>query len=98
MTFFQRLCGFVYTVASLLTVALVASMFTSPVVLVSGGNLVPFSNYGQLQWLIRIWFASHIINRANEAITYLPSGYFTGQREARAVLWMAICESLSLSS
>lgn len=92
MSFFQRLCGFVYTIASLLTVVLVASMFTSPVVLISGGNLVPFSDYGQLKWLIRVWFASHAINRLNEFVTYLPSGYLTGQREARAVLWMAICK------
>jgi hypothetical protein len=92
MTFFQRLCGFIYTIASLLTVALVISMFTSPVVLISGGNLVPFSDYKELQWLIRAWFASHFVNRLNEAITYLPSGYLTGQRESRAVLWMAICE------
>ncbi|KXJ86517.1 glycosyl transferase [Microdochium bolleyi] len=96
MTFYQRLCGFVYTIASLLTVALVASMFTSPIVLVSGGNLVPFSSYAQLKWLIRIWFASHVANRLNEVITYLPSGYFTGQREARAVLWMAIFQSISI--
>jgi hypothetical protein len=98
MTFFQRVCGFVYTVASLLTVVLVASMMTSPVVLISGGNLVPFKNYSQLKWLIRAWFAAHAINRINEFVTYLPSGYRTGQREARAVLWMAICKCLALYS
>ncbi|KAL2201692.1 glycosyl transferase [Sarocladium strictum] len=96
MTFFQRVCGFVYTVASLLTVVLVASMMTSPVVLISGGNLVPFKNYSQLKWLIRAWFAAHAINRINEFVTYLPSGYRTGQREARAVLWMAIFQSISI--
>lgn len=69
-------------------------MLSSPVVLISGGNLVPFSNYAQLRLLIRIFFLSHILNRINEVIAYLPSGYFAGQRDARAVMWMAICEFL----
>ena len=67
-------------------------MFTSPIVLVAHGNLVPFSSYDQLRWLIWAMFGSMILNRLNEYIAYLPTGWRTGQREARAVMWMAICE------
>jgi len=92
MTFPQRLCGFVYTISSLFTVFLVASMFTAPIVLVSHGNLVPFTNMNQLKWLIRSNFLTTILNRINEFIWYLPSGYVTGQRDARAMMWMAPCK------
>ena len=94
MTFFQRLCGFVYTLSSFFTLALVLSMVAAPVVLITGGNLVPYNDTRQLQMLIRVWFASHIINRLNECINYLPSSYLTGQRDARAMLWMAVCKSI----
>ncbi|KAK4940215.1 hypothetical protein LTR10_019644 [Elasticomyces elasticus] len=96
MTFPQRLCGFVYTVSSLFTIFLVCSMFTAPIVLVSGGNLVPYTTINQLKWLIRSNFLSAILNRANEAISYLPSGYRTGQRDARAMMWMAPFHSISV--
>ncbi len=93
MTFPQRLCGFVYTVSSLFTVFLVASMFTAPIVLVSHGNLVPFTTINQLKWLVRSNFLTTVLNRINEFISYLPSGYATGQRDARAMMWMAPCKS-----
>jgi cellulose synthase/poly-beta-1,6-N-acetylglucosamine synthase-like glycosyltransferase len=92
MTFPQRLCGFVYTVSSLFTVFLVLSMLTSPVVLLARGNLVPFSNYHQLKWLIRALFGSMVLNRLNEAVSYLPCGYLTGRRDERAAMWMAVCK------
>jgi hypothetical protein len=92
MTFFQRLCGFVYTVSSLFTVFLVLSMLTTPVVLLARGNLVPYANYSQLRWLIRAVFASMIMNRLNEIISYLPCGYETGRRDDRSAMWMAICK------
>jgi cellulose synthase/poly-beta-1,6-N-acetylglucosamine synthase-like glycosyltransferase len=93
MTFAQRLCGFVYTISSLFTVPLILSMFTSPVVLIARGNLVPYTTNSELKWLIRSWFGSMVLNRLNEFVAYLPAGYLTGQREARAVMWMAICKS-----
>lgn len=92
MTFPQRLCGFVYTISSLFTVFLVASMFTAPIVLVSGGNLVPYNTINQLRWLVRSCFLTTVLNRLNEFISYLPSGYRTGQRDARAMMWMAPCK------
>lgn len=97
MTFPQRLCGFVYTISSLFTVFLVLSMFTAPIVLVAGGNLVPFTTIDQLKWLVRANFLTIVLNRINELISYLPSGYRTGQRDARAMMWMAPCESLQNS-
>ncbi|KEF56992.1 uncharacterized protein A1O9_07182 [Exophiala aquamarina CBS 119918] len=96
MTFSQRLCGFVYTVSSLFTVFLVLSMFTAPIVLISGGNLVPYTSMNQLKWLIRSNFLTIILNRINEFISYLPSGYRTGQRGARAMMWMAPFHALSV--
>lgn len=96
MTFPQRLCGFVYTVSSLFTVFLVMSMFTAPIVLVSGGDLVPFTSMDQLKWLVRTLFINTVLNRINEFISYLPSGYRTGQRDARAMMWMAPCKCSSL--
>ncbi|KAJ9493779.1 hypothetical protein LTR99_007507 [Exophiala xenobiotica] len=96
MTFPQRLCGFVYTVSSLFTVFLVLSMFTAPIVLVSHGNLVPFTTMNQLKWLIRSNFLTTVLNRINEFISYLPSGYATGQRDARAMMWMAPFHSMSV--
>ncbi|RVX65886.1 hypothetical protein B0A52_10250 [Exophiala mesophila] len=96
MTFPQRLCGFVYTISSLFTVFLVMSMFTAPIVLVAGGNLVPYTSMNQLKWLIRANFLTTILNRVNEFISYLPSGYRTGQRDARAMMWMAPFHALSV--
>ncbi|EHY57255.1 hypothetical protein ABEF95_007830 [Exophiala dermatitidis] len=96
MTFPQRLCGFVYTVSSLFTIFLVLSMFTAPIVLVSGGNLVPYRSINQLKWLIRANFLSSMLNRVNEFISYLPSGYRTGQRDARAMMWMAPFHAISV--
>lgn len=92
MTFPQRLCGFVYTISSLFTVFLVLSMFTAPIVLVAGGNMVPYNTTDQLKWLIRANFLTTILNRINEFVSYLPSGYRTGQRDARAMMWMAPCK------
>ncbi|KAJ9631285.1 hypothetical protein H2204_008227 [Knufia peltigerae] len=96
MTFPQRLCGFVYTVSSLFTVFLVMSIFTTPIVLVSHGNLVPYKTINQLKWLVRANFLTTVLNRINEFISYLPSGYVTGQRDARAMMWMAPFHSMSV--
>ncbi|KAK5280700.1 hypothetical protein LTR14_012228, partial [Exophiala xenobiotica] len=50
----------------------------------------------QLKWLIRSNFLTTILNRINEFIWYLPSGYVTGQRDARAMMWMAPFHSMSI--
>ncbi|KAH0837680.1 hypothetical protein AYO21_09247 [Fonsecaea monophora] len=96
MTIAQRLCGFVYTISSLFTVFLVASMFTAPLVLASGGKLVPYADNNQLRWLIRSAFLSMLLNRVNEMISFLPSGYRTGQRDTRALLWMSPFHAISV--
>lgn len=37
-----------------------------------------------------------MLNRISEFISYLPSGYVTGQRDARAMMWMAPFHSMSV--
>ncbi len=97
MTIFQRLSGFVYTVSSLFTIFLTASLFTMPIVLVSGGTMVAYADYGQLRWLIRLCFIALCMNRLNEFILYLPAGYRLGLRESRAMMWMAPCKCFLIS-
>jgi hypothetical protein len=92
MTFMQRASGFVYTISSLFIIFLVLSMFTLPIVLYSGGTLVPYVKNSQLIWLIRFCFINMVLNRINEFIVYLPAGYGVGQRDARGMMWMAPCE------
>lgn len=96
MTFLQRLCGFIYTFGSFFTIFLVFSMFTAPIVLISGGTMVPYSTTNQLRWLIRSCFISMVLNRLNEWVSYLPSGYHIGQRELRAMMWMAPFNALAV--
>jgi hypothetical protein len=92
MTFPQRLCGFVYTTSTFFTVFLVLSMLTCPIVLLAGGNLVPFANYAQLRWLIRALWGSMVLTRLNEVVAYIPCGYYTGRRDDRAMMWMSVCK------
>ncbi|OIW31243.1 hypothetical protein CONLIGDRAFT_631162 [Coniochaeta ligniaria NRRL 30616] len=96
MTFPQRLCGFVYTTSTFFTVFLVISMLTCPIVLLAGGNLVPFANYAQLRWLIRALWGSMMFTRLNEIVAYLPCGYHTGRRDDRAMMWMAIFHAVAI--
>jgi len=93
MSIMQRASGFVYTVSSLFTIFLVFSLFTCPIVLYSGGNMVPFATVNQLRWLARFCFITMALNRINEFVVYLPSGYFVGQRDARGMMWMAPCKN-----
>ena len=51
--------------------------------------MVPYADMAQLRWLIRSCFLSMTLNRLNEFVSYLPSGYHIGQRELRAMMWMA---------
>jgi hypothetical protein len=93
MSLFQRLSGFVYTISSLFTVFLTASLLTVPIVLVSGGTLIAYANNDQLRLLVRLCFIALIANRVNEYIMNLPAGYRLGQRDASAMVWMAPCRS-----
>lgn len=92
MSIMQKASGFVYTVSSLCTIFLVLSLFTVLIVLYEGGTMVPYASTDQLVLLIRLNFTTMICNRINEWVTYLPSGYFVGQRDARGMLWMAPCK------
>lgn len=92
MTIYQKISGFVYTISSLFTIFLTASLFTMPIVLVSGGTLVAFANDDQLRWLIRLCFFALAASRLNEYIMYIPAGYRLGQREVGAMMWMAPCK------
>ena len=96
MTFLQRLCGFIYTISSVFTVFYVMSILTIPIVLVSGGNLVPYTTINQLRWLIRSCWLALILNRISELFSFLPAGYRSGQRENRAMIWMAPFHAFSI--
>lgn len=60
--------------------------------------MVPYVSVNQLRWLTRFTFFNMIINRVNEWVVYLPSGYFVGQRDARGMMWMAPCKSALFQS
>lgn len=91
MSLFQRLSGFVYTISSLFTVFLTASLLTMPIVLISGGTLIAYATFDQLRLLVRLCFAALLANRLNEWVMTLPAGYRLGQRDAGAMMWMAPC-------
>jgi hypothetical protein len=96
MKFFPRLSGFLYAVLSLFNIPLSISLFALPIVLISGKPLIAYSNYEQLRWLIRACFAALFINRLCEFALYLPAGYATGQRGARAQVWMSPYISITI--
>ena len=79
----------IYATLSLYNIVLTLSLFALPVVLLSGNALVAYANTDQLRWLIRACFIALVINRFCELAMFLPSGYATGQRGARAQIWMA---------
>lgn len=93
MSLFQRLSGVVYTISSLFTVFLTASLLTMPIVLISGGTLVAYATFDELRWLVRLCFFALMANRLNEWAMYLPAGYRLGQRDSGAMMWMAPCKS-----
>jgi hypothetical protein len=96
MSLFQRLSGFVYTVSSLFTIFLTASLLTMPIVLISGGTMIAYANSDQLRMLARLCFIALIANRLNEWVMTLPAGYRLGQRDAGAMMWMAPCKYIPL--
>ncbi|TQS31669.1 hypothetical protein Golomagni_08040, partial [Golovinomyces magnicellulatus] len=90
MSFAQRFSGFLYASLSMYTILLTISMFAIPVILIMGKPLVAYNpDTDQLVWLIRVCFASVILNRLNEFALFLPAGYHTGQRGSRYQLWMS---------
>ncbi|KAF2134355.1 glycosyltransferase family 2 protein [Dothidotthia symphoricarpi CBS 119687] len=96
MSIFQRLSGFVYTISSLFTIFLTASLLTMPIVLVSGGTLIAYANNEQLRLLLRLCFVALVANRLNEWVMTLPAGYRLGQRDAGAMMWMAPYHAITI--
>lgn len=96
MSLFQRLSGFVYTISSLFTVFLTASLLTMPIVLISGGTLIAYATDDQLRLLARLCFIALIANRLNEWVMTLPAGYRLGQRDAGAMMWMAPYHAITI--
>lgn len=96
MSVFQRLSGFVYTVSALFTIFFTASLLTMPIVLISGGTLIPYANYDQLRLLARLCFFALAANRLNEWSMTLPAGYRLGQRDTGAMFWMAPYHSIAI--
>jgi hypothetical protein len=89
MSLFVRLSAAVFAIDAFFKIFLVIALLTIPVVLISGGQLVAYAEYSQLRWQIRLAFASLILTRINEWISYLPSGYRLAQRDTGAQMWMA---------
>lgn len=96
MTFFQRMCSFIYACLALFNIFLFLSMFAMPIVLIMNKPLVAYANDEQLRWLIRACFATMISNRLCEVFLFLPAGYSTGQRGSRMQLWMSPYIALTL--
>ena len=96
MSLFQRLSGFVYTVSSLFTIFLTASLLTMPIVLMTGGTLIAYANDNQLRLLARLCFVALAANRMNEWVMTLPAGYRLGQRDAGAMMWMAPYHAITI--
>ncbi|KAL9126812.1 MAG: hypothetical protein Q9217_004186, partial [Psora testacea] len=67
-----------------------------PAVLISGGRMVAYAEVWQLRWLIRSCWLAFIVNRVSELSMFLPSGYLTGQRGSRAILWMAPYHTITM--
>jgi hypothetical protein len=96
MSVFARLSAVVFVIDVLFKIFLPIALLTIPVVLISGGQLVAFTSYTQLRWKIRLCFASLILNRLNEWVSFLPSGYRLAQRDTVAQMWMAPFHALSV--
>ncbi|KAH6662095.1 nucleotide-diphospho-sugar transferase [Halenospora varia] len=96
MSFFARLSAFVFAIDAFFKIFLLIALLTIPIVLISGGQLVAYSDNNQLRWQIRLCFASLILTRLNEWITYLPSGYRLAQRDTGAQMWMAPFHAMTI--
>ena len=98
MTFFQRLSGFVYSLSALASIPFAISLLLLPAALASGRPMIPYQTTEQLKLLIRLVFANYICGWLCERIAVLPSSYRCGQRELRAMIWMAPCKSPEIYS
>lgn len=96
MTVLQRLSGIVFAIDAYFKVFLVVAIVTIPIVLVSGGTLVAYSNYNQLRWQIRLCFITVILTRITEYATYSASGFRLLQRDSAAMLWMAPYHAITI--
>ena len=96
LTFFQRVSGLIYAVTCVFNIFITMSLFAMPVVLIWGARVVAYSGNQELRWLIRLCWLSFAVNRVSEIALFLPSGYRTGQRGARAILWMAPYHSICM--
>ena len=96
MSFFARLSAFVFAIDAFFKIFLLIALLTIPIVLISGGQLVAYSEDSQLRWQIRLCFASLMLTRLNEWITYLPSGYRLAQCDTGAQMWMAPFHAMTI--
>lgn len=96
MSFFARLSAFVFAIDAFFKIFLLLALLTIPIVLISGGQLVAYSNTDQLRWQLRLCFISLVCTRLNEWITYLPSGYRLAQRDTGAQMWMAPYHAITI--
>jgi hypothetical protein len=96
MSVLARLSAAVFAIDVLFKVFLPIALFTIPVVLISGGQLIAFTSYTQLRWKIRLCFASLILSRLNESVSFIPSGYRLAQRDTVAQMWMAPFHALAI--
>ena len=58
--------------------------------------MVAYAETWQLRWLIRSCWLAFMVNRISELSMFLPSGYLTGQRGSRAILWMAPYHTITM--
>jgi len=96
MSFLARLSATAYAIDAFFKVFLLMALFTIPVVLISGGQLVAYTSHTQLLWKIRLCFISLILTRLNEWISFIPSGYRLAQRDSYAQMWMAPFHALTV--
>lgn len=96
MSFFARFSAVVFSIDAFFKIFLMIALLTIPIVLISGGKLVAYSTDFQLRWQIRLCFASLILTRLNEFISFLPSGYRLAQRDTGAQMWMAPFHALTV--
>jgi cellulose synthase/poly-beta-1,6-N-acetylglucosamine synthase-like glycosyltransferase len=96
MSVCARLSATVSAMDVLFKIFLPIALSSIPVVLISGGQLVAFTSYTQLRWKTRLCFASLILRRLNEYISFIPSGYRLAHRDTVAQIWMAPFHGLAV--
>ncbi|KAK8211067.1 nucleotide-diphospho-sugar transferase [Phyllosticta capitalensis] len=89
MTLLQRLSGLMFGVDAFSKLFLIVALFTIPVVLISGGTLVAYTNPTELRRQTQLAFISLMFSLIHDWIYFLPSGYRLAQRDSAAMMWMA---------